>query len=513
MNPGMLGGLTPIQFSFMTELREKFATDNIYLNVIIQTTLMTFVGYLMTQFPYFLEQFRKYIIDPIITYFYFISYKIGKIFRNEIVMIPKTITIPLISEQKKINELYDVVYWYLTHNHEIDYMKEDNLEYFYETRITSENESIIKNSFVVNKTLKNNATKKIKYKKHDITYSFSKEMLTLYTGEKEKKRENHIITLFTEVSETNSIDILEDFCKHCSLKFIESKRITCWVQHIYVNTTNGWDTKKSNNTRKMDTIILREGLKDEIKQDLELFLNSEEWYSDRDIPYTRGYLFYGYPGTGKTSMIKAMSLFSKRHIHYLMLQNIKTDLALIELMKGIDYTKTILVIEDIDATVQAVISREKKMHSEESSKNNKKNAATESMIDAMNEQLNSMKPSEPGITLSGLLNALDGIFDNHGRILIMTTNHPDILDEALIRPGRIDCKYRFDKCDKIQIKNLYEMFFNKSLHEKNLDIVKNNKYSPAEVTSIFLRYRNNPDEALLHLDDIENKPTSLKESK
>ena len=109
------------------------------------------------------------------------------------------------------------------------------------------------------------------------------------------------------------------------------------------------------------------------------------------------------------------------------------------------------------------------------------------------------------LTLSGLLNAIDGVFSCHGRILIMTTNHPEVLDEALIRPGRIDGKYLFDNCDKSQIKELYEMFFNRPSNINQIHKITNQEYSPAHITSVFLRYRNKADEALIHLDDIETK--------
>ena len=119
------------------------------------------------------------------------------------------------------------------------------------------------------------------------------------------------------------------------------------------------------------------------------------------------------------------------------------------------------------------------------------------------------KRKKSSVTLSGLLNVIDGLFSNHGRILIMTTNHPEVLDSALIRPGRIDCKFLFDNCNVEQIGKIYEMFFNKELDDNNkvqlekLDINKN--YSPAHITSIFLRYRNNSEIALEHLDDIDNE--------
>jgi chaperone BCS1 len=100
---------------------------------------------------------------------------------------------------------------------------------------------------------------------------------------------------------------------------------------------------------------------------------------------------------------------------------------------------------------------------------------------------------------------IDGLFTCHGRILIMSTNHPEILDSALIRPGRIDCKFLFDNCDSEQIGKLYEMFFNQELTENNKKQLEkiniNKKYSPAQITSIFLRYRNNSDTVLEHIDD------------
>jgi chaperone BCS1 len=90
----------------------------------------------------------------------------------------------------------------------------------------------------------------------------------------------------------------------------------------------------------------------------------------------------------------------------------------------------------------------------------------------------------------------------------MSTNHPEILDSALIRPGRIDCKFLFDNCDSEQIGKLYEMFFNQEMSELNklqLELLSSKKnYSPAHITSIFLRYRNNPEVVLEHLDEDDN---------
>ena len=68
-----------------------------------------------------------------------------------------------------------------------------------------------------------------------------------------------------------------------------------------------------------------------------------------------------------------------------------------------------------------------------------------------------MEPSR--LTLSGLLNMLDGVLSTEGRIIIMTSNYPEVLDKALIRPGRIDVKEYFGRCDQFQIGQLFEMFY------------------------------------------------------
>lgn len=68
-----------------------------------------------------------------------------------------------------------------------------------------------------------------------------------------------------------------------------------------------------------------------------------------------------------------------------------------------------------------------------------------------------------GISLSGLLNILDGVSSVEGRVLIMTTNHPEKLDEALIRPGRVDLQVAFTNATRSQIKELFERMYTDDL--------------------------------------------------
>merc|ERR1711934_154972 len=119
---------------------------------------------------------------------------------------------------------------------------------------------------------------------------------------------------------------------------------------------------------------------------------------------------------------------------------------------------------------------------------------------------NNTRKNTRSLTLSGLLNAIDGPFTTNGRIMIMTTNHPEVLDLALIRGGRVDKRFLFDYCNRYQIKSLFEMYFEKPCTTEYLDNIPNRKYSPAHITSVFLRKRDNPYEAFDHLDDEEDRP-------
>lgn len=499
--------------------------DGIIL-IIIQTIIIGFITMFMTKISLFVEWIKR--LTNSIFQITKDSMWNFKIFFTRFVLcrrIPKQICrnvdIPYISDTRQINELYKAVFWYLTNDSEIDYLHEPYLQYVFDTKITAENKDLVKKNLNIHKILSQQKTKTISYKNHEIKYYLNTELITVYT-DKDRKRENFKVNLSTIVNECERTDILDEFCQHCLNEYINNLSSNTWTQLIYTNVNGEWKSSPSNNTRKMDTIVLKKGLKDNIKDDLQLFLNSEEWYKERDVPYTRGYLFYGHPGTGKTSMIKGMSLFSKRHIHYLMLNEIKSDSELIELLKKINYKDTILVIEDIDAMASIVKSRDIELsdnstsytdiNSDSDNDNNTKKHKNK-LNKKHKKTKESDKNSEPDknnkslstLTLSGLLNAIDGVFTCDGRILIMTTNHPEVLDSALIRPGRIDSKYLFDNCNKEQIKGLYEMFFNIPVEQSQLDLIEDILYSPAHITSVFLRYRNNPKESLLNLNSVETK--------
>lgn len=176
---------------------------------------------------------------------------------------------------------------------------------------------------------------------------------------------------------------------------------------------DNWMYVKDQKKRSLDSIFIEKEKKDMLVNNLSRFINKEQWYIDNGIPYQLGILLYGAAGTGKTSLIKAISGYLNYPVYYLS----PKKLSKIECAMSTLSDKCIVVIEDIDSNC-LTHSREKKVNSEE----------------------NTMIEEFSTISLSEILNSLDGMFSAHGRILIATTNHIENLDSALIRPGRIDLK-------------------------------------------------------------------------
>jgi chaperone BCS1 len=181
--------------------------------------------------------------------------------------------------------------------------------------------------------------------------------------------------------------------------------------------------------RPLDSVVLEEGVKERIVDDLKAFLDTRTWYLDRGIPYRRGYLLYGPPGTGKSSFIQALAGELDFNIAILNVnERGLTDDRLNHLLTNIPQ-RTIVLLEDADAAFT-----------------NRRQADGDGY-------------SGPTVTFSGLLNALDGVGSAEGRIIFLTTNHVERLDEALIRPGRVDMPVRFGEASAYQMERLWDRFF------------------------------------------------------
>ncbi|RYO80938.1 hypothetical protein DL762_007391 [Monosporascus cannonballus] len=177
-----------------------------------------------------------------------------------------------------------------------------------------------------------------------------------------------------------------------------------------------WQPKYRKPIRRLETVHFDDDVKQDLVADIRQYLDpkTQRLYQSRSMPYRRGYLFYGPPGTGKTSLTTALAGEFGLDLYEMKIPSVATDAELEQMFQEIP-PQCIVLLEDIDAVwVDRSLSSADSGHSFTNDKST--------------------------CTLSGLLNVLDGVGSQEGRIVIMTTNKPELLDAALVRPGRVDMK-------------------------------------------------------------------------
>ncbi|KAG1881072.1 P-loop containing nucleoside triphosphate hydrolase protein [Suillus subluteus] len=217
---------------------------------------------------------------------------------------------------------------------------------------------------------------------------------------------------------------------------------------VYVSdSSNSWRELATRRKRPLDSIILDPGIRELVVEDAQDFLASKGWYAERGIPFRRGYLLYGAPGSGKTSLIHSIAGELELDVFIISLSRSGLDdTGLSELISDLP-ERCIALMEDIDAALHNSLSRE--------------DAPTPPSQTA---ELIPSSPRTPThttsrVSLSGLLNALDGIGAQEGRILFATTNKYSSLDPALCRPGRMDLHVEFKLASRYQADELFKRFY------------------------------------------------------
>ena len=288
------------------------------------------------------------------------------------------------------------------------------------------------------------------------------------------------------------------------------------------NRYSDWEECEFKSSRRFDNLFFED--KAEIIAKIRFFNDNRDWYEAEGHPWTFGLGLSGPPGTGKTSIIKCIANMLNRHIIVIPLNKIKTQREFSQYYfenrynvnnasDSITFDNKIIVFEDIDCMTDIVKERnDKDKDKDKDSKrekqaNSETNIILEKLIEKINEKTdtdidfsklttstNQKKGDE--LTLSYLLNIIDGLRETPGRIIIITSNNYDSLDSALVRPGRIDYTMKMNNASKNIIEEMFRHYYNEpmkkyydeyDLNKQDLNsLLNNNLVSPAEIVNIKL---------------------------
>lgn len=263
---------------------------------------------------------------------------------------------------------------------------------------------------------------------------------------------------------SRSINIV---CKSVEARNAVLKEIEEQSQHLvesqprmYVSSRWGdWRKRAEIQPRSRESVVLKDGQMDRILQHLSTFLTNRDAYRKADIPFRTGILLYGDPGSGKSSTALAIANELKMNVYIIALSSLLNDEALNDCFSSIP-ANSILILEDIDVA-HAVKDRD--------------------------------GDDTTGVTMSGMLNVLDGFQSPPGVITIMTTNRRDVLDAAIIRPGRVDLQEELSCLDDFQLRGMCSYFMG-SVPENLPHIIPEDGITSADVMGIIRK----------HLPDFEN---------
>ena len=220
-----------------------------------------------------------------------------------------------------------------------------------------------------------------------------------------------------------------------------------------------WTKRGKIEKRDISTLILKDGVLEDLLEDANDFLSSKDDYKKYGIPYKKVYLFHGEPGTGKTSLSNILSFETNRSLYVLNFDPKMTDTDLSTAIKTLPSENAILLLEDIDCLFKQRDTGENLTH----------------------------------VSFSSILNNLDGAIVNKGLITIITTNHVKALDAALKRPLRVDKIVKFEKADADQITRIFAMYkinVANNILKNIIKISENNNLCPAGISGFLFRHRN-----------------------
>jgi len=349
------------------------------------------------------------------------------------------------------------------------------LEYLYKNKENIKNISEEKYGFLVTRIKQDDIRIGLGFG----TYSFmfeNKEIFISYLEEGNPKGMDLDVEYYKRfIIKCDNEELLKKFL---ITSYEHEKKINDKLTGIFITNDYGeWYLYNKIPSRTLDSIYLEDSIKNKIIDDINNFLNSENDYNKFGIPYKRTYLLTGIPGSGKTSLIKAICNQFGYSLSILSISKKFDNSSLMSAIKDIE-EKTILLLEDIDSLFD------------------KRDATSDN----------------PSITFSNLINVLDGVLYKHATIIFLTTNHPEKLDHALLRIGRIDMILEFNYPSKNILEKLFTDILNENYEKEQLkkefnkfyNFITSKKITMSAIMNFLFRYKNNWENNIDELIDTNN---------
>ena len=312
---------------------------------------------------------------------------------------------------------------------------------------------------------------------HFLTYRGRLVFLSVIREDQKSNGRSDLVTKFVFNVFLGKRSLLNDLVldiKRCYDRSLRNKI------RIYAHDRHFWQAVGAREPRDSSTLFLESNMLARLEADIRHFKDSEGWYSSVGVPWKRGYLLYGEPGNGKTSVVMTLAGMFGADVYCLNLSDSSlNDGDLLTQISEVPPGSFVLIEE----------------------------------VDIVSPGRNAEAQKSFPVTLAGLLNALDGVLSPTGVVTFMTTNHKDKLDPALIRPGRADVHLHVGNAEPDQVASMFLKFYpyaNLKDAERMANKVPAGLISMAALQDHFLSHTNDPEGSIASAHQLRpEKVTSM----